>query len=336
MKKSRWTYCAVLLLVVLALTACGGGGNGAGAGKEEKPDAPKPKTQFISIATASIGGSYYPIGVGMSEIFKDKIGGIEAKVEVTGGATENPKLVGSGESDMGFTNANLAYQAYKGEGIFEKAKYDKLRLMFAGVAPGTLHIVAKSGSGITRIPDLKGKKVAVGPQGGGGLGMLPHIFEQFGMTMDDISPFYMSYDEGIEALVDGHVDVATAQAPHPAPAIKTLEGTKVGFNFVEIEDADRSAILKKHPYYNSVDIPAETYGLPAVAKALGSTNVLVINADVDEELVYQMTKAVFENLADLHKVHPSASSISLESAVTDLIPLHPGAERYYKEAGIIK
>ncbi len=127
------------------------------------------KTQFISIATATMGGSYYPIGVGFAEIFRTKVPGIEAKVEVTGGATENPKLVGAGDSDMGFTNANLAYNAYTGTGIFARSrKYDKLRLMFAGVAPGTLHIVTLANSGIKSFPDLKGKKVAVGPQGGGG------------------------------------------------------------------------------------------------------------------------------------------------------------------------
>ena len=99
------------------------------------------KTTFLSIATATMGGSYYPIGVGFAEIFKAKVPGVEAKVEVTGGATENPKLVGSGDSDIGFTNANLAYNAYTGTGIFKAKKYDKLRLMFGGVAPGTFHIV---------------------------------------------------------------------------------------------------------------------------------------------------------------------------------------------------
>ena len=145
------------------------------------------KTTFLSIATATMGGSYYPIGVGFAEIFKTKVPDVEAKVEVTGGATENPKLVGAGDSDMGFTNANLAYNAYTGTGIFKGKKYDKLRLMFGGVAPGTFHIVVLADSKIKTYGDLKGKKVAVGPQGGGGLSMLPDVLSIYNLTMNDFT-----------------------------------------------------------------------------------------------------------------------------------------------------
>jgi len=272
----------------------------------------------------------------MAEIFKDKVPGIEAKVEVTGGATENPKLVGAGDSDIGFTNANLAYNAYTGTGIFEGKKYDQLRLMFGGVAPGTFHIAVLADSNIKTYADLKGKKVAVGPQGGGGLSMLPDILGIYNLTMQDFSASYMSFDEGVQALIDKHVDAALVQAPHPAPAIKTLQGSKAAFRLLEMTDAERDALIEKFPYYNKVDLPADVYGLPADAKLVGSSNVVVINANLSEDDVYNMTKAIFESLDQLHKVHPSAVSITAENAVSTVIPFHPGAEKYFKEIGVLK
>ncbi len=294
------------------------------------------KTTFISIATATMGGSYYPIGVGIAEIFKVKVPDVEAKVEVTGGATENPKLVGAGDSDMGFTNANLAYNAFTGTGIFKGKKYDKLRLMFGGVAPGTFHIVVLADSKIKTYNDLKGKKVAVGPQGGGGLSMLPDVLSIYNMTMNDFTASYMSFDEGVQSVIDKHVDAALVQAPHPAPAIKNIQGSGVKFRLLEMTDAERNKLIQKFPYYNKVDLAPSVYGLPGTLKLAGSTNVVVVNADLSTDVVYRMTKAIFENVAQLHKVHPSAASISVKNAISNVIPFHPGAEKYFKEAGAIK
>ena len=321
MKKARmWLILLPLLAVCLVVV----GTTGAASQK------------FISIATATMGGSYYPIGVGIAEIFKAKVPDVEAKVEVTGGATENPKLVGSGDSDMGFTNANLAYNAYTGTGIFKNRKYDKLRLMFGGVAPGTLHIVVLADSKVKTYNDLKGKKVAVGPQGGGGLSMLPDVLSIYNLTMSDFTPSYMSFDEGVQAVIDKHVDAALVQAPHPAPAVKNIQGSGVKFRLLEMTDAERNRLIQKFPYYNKVDLPPGVYGLPATAKLMGSTNVVVINAGLDTDLVYRMTKAIFENVGQLQKVHPSAVSITVKNAVSNIIPFHPGAEKYFKEVGAIK
>ncbi len=320
MKRSRvWAVLLPVLIVALMVT-----------------NVTAAKTTFISIATATMGGSYYPIGVGFAEIFKAKVPSIEAKVEVTGGATENPKLVGSGESDIGFTNANLAYNAYTGTGIYKGKKYEKLRLLFGGVAPGTFHIVTLANSNVKTFPDLKGKKVAVGPQGGGGLSMLPDILGIYNLTMNDFTASYMSFDEGVQAVIDKHVDAALVQAPHPAPAVKNIQGSGVKFRLLEMTDAERDKLIQKYPYYNKVDLPASVYGLPGVSKLVGSTNVVVVNADLSADLVYQMTKAIFESVDQLHKVHPSATSISVKNAVSNVIPMHPGAAKYFKEVGALK
>lgn len=322
----------MVCLVIFSLVACGGG-NAAQAPAESDKEPAKVETKFISIATASLGGSYYPIGVGMSEAFQKDIPGIEPKVEVTGGATENPKLVGAGDSDIGFTNANLAYAAYNGTGLFKDNKYEDLRVMFGGVAPGTVHMVVREESDIKTYADLKGRKVAVGPQGGGGLSMLPELFGEYGLTMEDIKPSYMSFDEGVQGVIDNHVEAALVQAPHPAPAVKNIQGAGVNFRLLEMTDEERSTFLGKYPYYNSVDLPADVYGTKEMVKTFGTSNIVVTNANLDEDLVYQMTKAVFENIDDIHSVHPSAKSIKVESALSTMIPMHPGAERYLIEAG---
>ena len=101
-------------------------------------------------------------------------------------------------------------------------------------------------------------------------------------------------------------------------------------------DAERDKLIQKFPYYNKVDLPASVYGLPAPVKLMGSTNVVVVNAGLSTDLVYRMTKAIFENVGQLHKVHPSAASISVKNAVSNIIPLHPGAEKYFKEVGALK
>jgi TRAP transporter TAXI family solute receptor len=292
--------------------------------------------KFLSIATASIGGSYYPIGVGIAEIVNRCVPDVEMKVEVTGGGLENPKLVGTGEADLGFTN-HFAYMAYHGEPPYDR-KYSDLRLLFAGVSPGAYQIVVRADSGIRSLSDLKGKRVAMGPQGGGAIVQFPLMLEFHNLTMNDFRASYMSYDEGILALTDGRVDAALVAAPVPSPAITSLAASKrVDFRIITWSPQVRDAFLQKYPYFAAVDIPGSVYGLPDVTHTVGTVNVVIANAKLSEDLVYKITKSIFDNLATLQQSHPSATSIDLASAVSvRLIPFHPGAERYYKERGVLK
>ena len=292
--------------------------------------------KFLSIATASLGGSYYPIGAGIADIINKNIANVECKVEVTGGGLENPKLVGTGEADLGFSNHN-AYFAYMGQEPYDR-KYADVRLLFAGVAPGAYQIVVAADSGIVSIADLKGKRVALGPQGGGAVNQFPDMLKAHGLTMADLKPSFMSYEEGVLALSDGRLDAALISAPIPSPAIVELAASKrFKFNLITWSDSLREEFLKEYGYYTAVDIPKEVYGLTNKTLTVGTVNLVMVNAKLDEDLVYEITKAIFENLDVLHGAHPSASSITLESAVgLRSIPFHPGAERYYREKGLIK
>lgn len=352
----KFASVILLLLFVISLAACG---NSAGSASSSTAAAPAVSTpaapaeketinetetnpiyavpgskKYLSIATASLGGSYYPIGVGMSEIFNKYIDNLEVSVEVTGGAAENPKLVGAGDSDLGFTNANLAYAAYNGTGAYKGNAYKDLRVMFSGVAPGTIHLVTLESSGINEYADLKGKKVAVGPQGGGLLSLLPDLLGEYNMTMEDLKSSYMSFDEGVQAVIDGHLDAAFVQAPHPSSAVKTIQNTNVKFKLIEVSDDVRKNFLSKYPYYNSVDIPKAVYNTDHDIKTIGTTNVVVINANVDPELVYYMLKSMYNDLDYLYEVHASAKSIKVETGFTDMIPMHDGAVKFFTEAGV--
>lgn len=156
-----------------------------------------------------------------------------------------------------------------------------------------------------------------------------------GYTWDDITPSYLSFSEGMQALSDGKVDMAIASAGPPVSAIQELAATGKAFRLLNFDDEFRARFLESYPYYIEYVIPKDTYGLSEDVTTVATQNMVMVNANLDEELVYRMTKAIFENLDSLKAAAPAATDITLENAPKTDIPLHPGAERYYKEAGIL-
>jgi len=281
-----------------------------------------------------MGGAYYPVGVGLSEIFLKAIPEVETRVEVTGGTVENPGLVDLGDSDIGLANKDMAYFAYTGQAPFE-SEHKNLRGLFNGFAPGVVHYAVLESSGIQNLADLKGKRIAVGPQGNSTSLFLEKVLNTLGYTWDDITPSYLSFSEGMQALADGKVDMAIASAGPPVSAVQELAATGKEFRLLNFDDDFRAKFLEAYPYYIEYIIPKETYNLPEDVTTVATQNMVMINANLDEELVYKMTKAIFENLDSLKSAAPAAADITLENAPKTDIPLHPGAERYYKEAGVL-
>lgn len=330
----------VLALLASALAGCGGSPKSpAGDGQKSSSGAPAAKQEgkkMISIATASVGGSYYPIGVGMAEVIKKYVPNVDANVVVTGGGAENPKLVGEGENDLGISNSNYIFDAYNGQGGYSK-KYTDLRLLFSGVAPGAFQAVVKADSPIKSLGDLRGKRVAVGPQGGGSAPNLAKALEFYGLKLEDVKPSYMGYDDGFTALQNGQVDVALNTAPLPTSGVKSLAASNFKFRLLSMESDKLQALLKKYPYYNPITIPKDMYSLEGDVQIFGTTNMAIVSARLSDDLVYQITKAIFEHLDVVAQAHPSAKSLSLKKAVeSPPIPIHPGAEKYYREAGALK
>ncbi len=323
LKKFSLVVLIMVLGSVFVLSGCGSQETSQGT-----PDQPKQMT----IGTASMGGAYYPIGTGVAELVSKYVDGIQMTAEVTGGAAENPRLVGNNEVDLGITNSHLSYFALNGMAPFDK-KYN-IRALGA-LHPTILHIVTLEGSDVKTIADMKGKRAAVGPAGGGTITMLKNVLSMYDMTLDDLQKSYVSYMDGMMALKDGKVDVSAAAAGFPTSAVLELSATEK-IRFVELDENKLPAFFEKYPYYSRVVVPAETYKMEKDSTVIGVRNVLIVSADMDEETAYEITKAIFTHLEELGEYHVSAKKVSLQTAIEVPIELHPGAERFFKEEGLIK
>lgn len=318
----RKTFSKILLLVlslVVLATGCsqkseGEGGNNA-------------KEMQLSIGTASMGGAFYPIGQEISNLVTKYAEGVTMTPEVTGGAVENPRLVNDGDVELGITNANLGYFAYIGEEPYTK------KLEVSGIAslhPSVFHIIAKDNSPINSIEDLKGKRIAVGPAGGGTLPILEAIFEEYGMSISDITANYLSYADGFSQLADDNVDVALALSGYPASAVMEISATRK-IKFINVDQDKLDTITQKFPYYSGVNIPKDVYSLDEDATAVGVLNTLIVSSKLDEDTVYRITKAIFDNLDEFKEANAIAQQIDIDVAPNTAMPLHPGAQKYFHE-----
>ena len=155
------------------------------------------------------------------------------------------------------------------------------------------------------------------------------------MTFDDIKPYDLTNQEAIDSLKDGTIDAFILYSGAPLSAIIDLT-TTTDVNFISLSDEFCNEFIEKYPYFQKLTIPADMYGMKEDVQCVGVMNCLVVNPDVDEDVVYLITKAIFENLDELHKVHVQAEEITLENATNIPLPTHPGAEKYFKEVGILK
>lgn len=295
---------------------------------------PAKSEEFINVLTGGTSGVYYPLGVALSKIYGDKIPGARTQVQATKASVENLNLLQQGKGEIAFALGDSVQLAWDGdtEAGF-KGKLDKLRGI-AGIYPNFIQIVASKESGITSLADLKGKSLSVGaPKSGTELNARA-IFAAAGMTYDELGKTeYLPFAESVELIKNRQLDATLQSAGLGVASIKDL-ATSVEIQVVAVPP---EVIAKLGAPYLAATIPAGTYnGQTEDVSTVAVVNYLVTHADVPEETVYQMTKQLFENLPDLTAAHNAAKAIRLEEALTGMsIPLHPGAERYYKENGIM-
>lgn len=292
------------------------------------------KTQFISIGTGGTGGVYYPYGGGVAEIWTKYVEGVQAVAEVTGASVENTKLCHKGETLFGAIMSDVAFQAYNGVDKFEGTP-QKIRGMFV-MYPNFFHVVALKKLGIKSVEDIKGKKVSVGAPASGTEFMASLILEgALGIPYDTFNVFRLSFTENANALKDGTVDVGIWAVAPPTSSIMDLATTH-DVDVIPFTDAQIQKITDKYPFYSGFNLPANTYkGQDKDVLMPTVWNTFICNADVDEKLVYDLTKAVFEHQDYLMKIHPFAEYTTPENAAKhSVIPLHPGAVKYLKEKGV--
>jgi TRAP transporter TAXI family solute receptor len=293
--------------------------------------------KFLTLASGSPGGVYYPLGGGMAVVIQ-KTTDLRCAAESTGASVENCRLVGAGESDMGMVMGSIAYKALQGLAPFDK-KFPLVALFQMYPAPE--HIVTISGKGIKSVKDLKGKKVSIDVPGSGCAVMAKAMLEEYGFNVEkDLRIANLSQSESVQALKDGIVDAVFFNFAYPGAAVLDLAATR-DIALIPIEPAMAEKIVKKYPYYVSITIPAKTY--PKVdydVLCLGDSNVLIANRQMENDVAYKIVKAIFENVDKgkwaLMNIHPIASQLTPKNAVNSPIDLHPGAIKYFKEVGAIK
>jgi TRAP transporter TAXI family solute receptor len=292
------------------------------------------KTHYISISTGGTGGVYYPYGGGLAEIFTRHVKGVKAVAEVTGASVENVKLAHSGETVIAEAMNDVSYQGYNGIGKFE-GKPQKILAMFQ-MYPHHYHIVALKGKGINTIYDIKGKRVSVGAPGSGTEFKTNLVLQEaLGIPYSSFKVFRLSFTENANALKDGTIDVGIWDVAAPTSSIMDLSMTR-DIYIIPFSKEDIDKICKKFPFYSPFEMPAGIYkGQDKPVPNPSVWNTVACTASLDEELVYKLVKAVFENADYLQKIHPFAKYTTPENAVThSVIPLHPGAVKYYKELGL--
>lgn len=288
---------------------------------------------FINVLTGGTSGVYYPLGVALSKIYGEKIPNVRPTVQATKASVENLQLLQQGKGEIAFTLGDSLAAAWKGdEDAGFKGPLKKLRGITA-IYPNYIQIVASKDSGIKTLADLKGKRLSVGaPKSGTELNARA-ILAAAGMSYKDLGKIeYLPFAESVELMKNRQLDATLQSAGLGVASLRDL-ATSVEITVVEVPAA---VVDKAGPPFVKVSIPANTYtGQTAAVPAAAVVNYLVTHEGMKEETVYQMTKAVFENLADLGAAHAAARSIKLENALDGMpVPLHPGAARYLKEKGL--
>lgn len=271
----------------------------------------------------------------MAQILTEQLD-TQATAQVTGGAVENVRLVQDGSVEVAITQARTAFAGYTGASPFSQP-HTKVRAMFGNLSQGVFQVVVMADSPIRTLADLKGKRVVMGPAGGAAIDIGRELFELAGFTLDDVRATYVSYDEGVSQLKDGAVDAVIVQAAMPSPAIQQLAASRRDFRLLSFDEEFMAKAIAQYPYYSRVHIPADFYGATEPATTLMVSNMVIVSADLADDVVYAMTKALLDNVKALQDSHPAAQDLTLEGAASGIpIPFHPGAERYLREKGVLQ
>jgi TRAP transporter TAXI family solute receptor len=295
------------------------------------------KKTRISIGTGGTGGVYYPLGGGLAAILSKYVPGMEATAEVTAGSIANLQLIGGGRSELGFTMADSAWDAYQGLDKFTGKKV-ALRTLCV-FYPNRMHVVTVEGRGINKFTDLKGKRVSTGAPASGTEIMAMRLIEAYGLDPNkDMTRERLSVAESVNAIKDGKIDALFWVGGVPTPSITDLAATPgVKIKLIDHGDGAENMRKKTGPIYVKNKILAHAYpGQDADSTNVDVWNLLVVPENADEKLVYEITKTMFEKKAELVQVHKDASFLELANQTTNAspIPFHPGAIRYFKEKGL--
>ena len=294
--------------------------------------------EFITIGTGGVTGVYYPTGGAICRLVNKgrKEHGIRCSVESTGGSVYNINTIRAGELEFGVAQSDWQYHAYNGSSRFEEAgAFEGLRAVFS-VHPEPFTVVARADSGITSFDDLKGKRVNIGNPGSGQRGTMEVLLEAKGWSTDDFAlATELKAAEQSAALCDNQIDAMVYTVGHPSGSIQEAT-TACDSVLVTVGGEAVEGLIADNSFYRSATIPGGMYrGSDEDTMTFGVGATFVTSADVSEDAVYAVVSGVFENFEDFKKLHPAFANLNAEEMIADGLsaPLHPGAEKYYKEKG---
>ena len=334
-------FLALMMMIVMAFTvaACGGGGdkkadNKAATGKVDR------SKEFITVLTGPTSGIYFPIGGAFSKVVGEM--GYKTSATATGATAENINAILTGKGEMAIAMSDSVIQAVEAFGAYQgKPKAENLRAMM-GLWPNVCQIVTTKDSGITKFTDLKGKRVGVGAPNSGVELNARMMFEAHGMTYKDAKVDYLSYGEAIDQIKNGQCDVAFVTSGLGNATIKEL-GTAKEIVFVPVEGEALKKLTAKYPFYVEWKIPKETYGTKVDTTTVAVMNIMLVSKNLSDGVVYDLLTGIYsqKGLETIGASHATAKrEIKPETALRGIkgtsVKLHPGAEKYYKEKGMLK
>jgi hypothetical protein len=340
MKSLKASSVVALLLVLLIIAGCGSSGavqqgnesgfssTGESTGKEEAIN--------LRFMAAPQSGSWYPLAVGITEMLKKNMSNLAQVSIEPGGGVANIVGVNQGQAQMGFSQAAPFVDGLNGNPPFQE-KMENIRYMLS-LFPHKTHIVVLKDSGIDSIEDIRGKRINVGTKGLLTEDLAARILKAYGMTYDDMASVQnLSFADSIEQMKDGRLDVLFWTVPVPFAVLTDLSQSK-DIKLLPIPEDKRQELIKQNPGLVDTVIESGTYkGVDEDIPTIQSPLIMLAHKDAPEELVYQTTKTVAEGLEELKAIDPSLKPVKLEDLPKDIgAPLHPGAERYFKEIGLIQ
>ena len=313
------TLSAVLLAALMVFSGC------------SKASA---KKDYI-LATGGTSGTYYPFGGAIANIWNTKIENMNVTAQATGASAENLRLINKGDAEFGTVQNDVMDYAFNGTDMFAGEKLSNIATI-GTLYPEVIQIAVSENSGINSIYDFKGKRISVGDAGSGVEFNAKQIMEGYGLTFNDIKKSNLSFKESAEAIQNGTLDGCFITAGVPNAALQEL-AFSAGLKLIPVSGNEAATVMDKYGYYTATTIPGGTYkGSDEDVPALAIKATLAVSASLDEDTVYEMTKALFENLQELGNAHAKGKEVSAASAVTGVsVPFHPGAVKYYKEIGLM-
>lgn len=291
------------------------------------------KPTFISIGTGGTGGVYYPYGGGLAEAWTKNVKGVKAVAEVTGASVENVKLAHRGETVVGMIMGDVAFQAYNGVDKFEGKPQNVLAM--ASMYPNVLQLVTLKGSGIKNVTDFAGKNISLGAPGSGTAFMANLVLKAIGVDTNTFDTTRLSFNETANALKDGTIDAGFWVVAPGTSSIMDLATTH-DIEIISFTPQQQKQVTDQYGFYSSWNLDAGTYkGVDSAVPTISVWNVIIVQKSLPEDLVYNLTKTLFESNDFLKKIHPFAKYSTPENAVGKTpIALHPGAIRAIEEKGV--